>query len=81
MGRGGQLGRWKWRDKSRTDDTKTRSHLARSRTPAWSATIFRPGNRQEAFVAEPVALSLQLLAEWREEGAGYTVFTDSQTAM
>ena len=38
------------------------------------------GGRQEAFDAEPMALraGLQLIAERREEGASYTVFTDSQ---
>ena len=45
-----------------------------------STTSLRMGGRQEAFDAEPMALraGLQLIAERREEGASYTVFTDSQ---
>ena len=44
---------------------------------------FRLAGRQEAFDAELAALRrvIQLIAERREEGASYVVFTDSQAAM
>lgn len=59
------------------------SHLAKPTASRWTATTFCLAGRQEAFDAELAALTrgIQPIAERREEGASYAVFTDPQAAM
>ena len=76
------IGKDKGGRSARSYDARTRSFLSRPKPRGWTATTFRLG-RQQAFDAELEAVTrgLQLLAEGREIGASYTIFTDPQATM